>query len=126
MTPFGQKISIRNLVGEILGERPAVVSRVTRNELGAGHGSDRGRRLIVSFCDGDVITVKPERVGKNRALSITAQSLWAHLIWTKALNERRETARERKLKLAARKIALSIRRADKRITAQAKFNNQKI
>lgn len=125
MTPFGQKTPVRNEAGAIVGERVAIVARITRNELGSGYGSDRDRRLIVSLCDGDIITLKPERVSKDRTHSITAKDLWAHLERIAARNAQLETARERKLKLAARKIALSIRRANRRITAQAKINNRK-
>lgn len=122
MTPFGQKILIQDAGGQVIGERAAIVSRITRNELGSGYGTDRERRLIVSLCDGDIIALKPERVSKDRTLTITAKDLWAHLERIASRNVQLESARERKMKLAARKVALSIRRTDRRITAQAKLN----
>jgi len=124
MNTFGSRVKIRHEeTGNVIGERATVISRITKNCLGGQFGSDRSKRLVASFVDGDVITLRPERT--QRALSITAQDLYATLLRIQAQRGVLEKARAKKAHLAVSREARRIAAADRRIRQQARKDNGK-
>lgn len=118
MNTFGQPIPVRDAKGEVTGFKPSVVSRVTKNELTGNYGPDKQRKLVVSFMDGDIIAMRP--AGTRRTVSATALDLYAALLRWQANKVLLERARERKAAKQSRRESDRIRRADKRITNQAR------
>ena len=81
MNRFGQPTPIRNAAGEIVGDRPSSVSRVTKNVLPKCHGTDKDRPLVVTLRDGDIIAFRP--AGTRREVTATAHDLYAAVMrWT--------------------------------------------
>lgn len=122
MNTFGQLIPVRDgETGEIVGERPAVVARVTRDVLGGQFGSEKDKRVVVELRDGDVIALRPLRSpGDKRTLTIEVKDLWAYLNRCKANLATLEKARERKAAKALKREAAAIRRTDRKIKTQAR------
>jgi len=113
MKSFNHQRPIRNNSGEIVGQKPAPVSRKTAEPLGGQFGRDKRKRLVVTLCAGDVIEVRPERT--QRTLSITAADLYSTLLRcaaSRALLERARQAKERKKETRARR---QIARADAKL-----------
>jgi hypothetical protein len=78
MKTFSHKRPVRDKDGAIINQKPAPVSRVTRDELGGQFGSDKRKRLVVTLCDGDLISFRPERT--QRSVTIEAVELYRYAI----------------------------------------------
>lgn len=105
MTEFGAK---RKVIVE--GEEvtvPATVSRISRNP-----GADR-RQVIVSLCDGDVITLR--EFGRRKEYSVTVKDLHWILVRRDMGRTNLEKARERKSKLTALRARRRIARAETKL-----------
>ena len=115
MTPFGNKIPVRNDAGEIVTLRASEVIRQTVHAF-CSYGVDKDRKLVVSLRDGDIIAVRPAKCSKARELSITAQDLWAYLVRCNANKITLAKARDIKERKAIRLAAQRQQRAEKRLT----------
>ena len=116
MKTFSHKRPIRNELGEVTGQKPAPVFRVTREQLGGQFGPDKNRRLVVGLLDGDVITLRPEKT--RQALTITAVDLYRFAIRCKAQRASLEKATKVKAKKQEQRERAVIRRADAKMRAQ--------
>ena len=117
MNVFGQQIPIRDEeTGAIVGHRPSIVSRKTREPLGGQFGSDKNKRLVASFVDGDVIAIRPERT--QRQLTITARDLYAYMLRCQANKSLLERAREKKARKAELRESRAVARADRKLKLQ--------
>ncbi len=114
MNTFGQSVPVRDdETGEITGNRPSIVSRVTRESLDGSFGADRGRALIVSLMDGDIIALRPQgRTAKN-AVKLSAMDVYRFAVRC-AANRLERRAREIK-KANGGKMASALKQARKEI-----------
>lgn len=119
MNTFGQPIPVRDATGEIIGDRPSEVSRLTKNALGGCYGSDKSRKLVVSLRDGDIVAFRP--AGTRREVTATALDLYAAVVRWQANRVNLEKARERKAKKAEQRINARIARADAKMKREAKL-----
>lgn len=118
MNTFNHTRPIRNDGGEIIGERPAPISRVTRDPLGGQFGLHKRHRLVVTLAAGDVIKLRPERT--RQEVSITAVDLYRFALRCQAQRGVLEKARERKLKLAESRERRRIATADRKLRQELK------
>lgn len=119
MNQFGHKTPIRDKAGEIIGHRASVVTRVTRNTLDGKHGLDRDKALVVSLCDGDIISVRVKGT-RREPLTVTAHDLYTTLLRWQVNKIHLERARERKAKKQAARASAAIRRADAKMRRKAR------
>jgi|GEM_PF-3239870 len=118
MNTFGQPTPVRNEAGDIIGDRPSSVSRQTKNELSGSYGLDKGRKLIVTLREGDIIAFRP--AGTRREATATAHDLYAAVIRWQANRVALEKARERKQQKADARINARIARADAKLRREAR------
>lgn len=123
MNIFGKPTPVRNKAGEIVGDRPSSVSRQTKNELGGCYGPDKGRKLIVTLRDGDIIAFRPS--GTRREVTATAHDLYAAVIRWQANRVALEKARERKAAKAEQRQRARIARADAKLRRKARAESSK-
>lgn len=77
-------------------ERPA--RRVTIGALGWSYGPDRGRKLVVELCAGDLLMFRPQ--GTRRRYALSAFDAFSHVVRSQALAAARE---KRAVRTAKRK-----------------------
>lgn len=75
------------------------VTRCTHGTLDGTFGRDRGRKLVVKLCAGDVICIWPK--GTRQKYCIGIKDLFCTLIRNSVLKAQLEKARERKAKKQA-------------------------
>lgn len=119
MNEFGHKRPIRDRQSKtVIGFKPAPARRITRGALGFHHGPDRGRRLVVSLVDGDLVQFRP--AGTSRPpIAMTAQDLYDHVLRTQAAAAARKRAQEKRERQAAALARRRQQRAERRLFAQA-------
>jgi hypothetical protein len=74
------------------------IRRVTKGSLGGHHGADRGRRLVVTLRDGDLVELRPHGTRRRKFVSvfdvydfiIRAEARAAALEKARAKRERRQ------------------------------------
>jgi hypothetical protein len=115
---FGQPIKLKDENGDTVGERIPVVSRQTKEPLGGSFGSDKHRRLIVSFKAGDIIAFRP--AGTRREITATAASLYATVIRWQVNKLNLLRAVEAKAKKKEQRERAAIARADRKLRLAAK------
>lgn len=114
MKTFAHFRPVRDESGQIIGQKPAPCSRVTAAELGGNFGSDRRRRLVVTLLAGDLVSFRPERT--RQVVTMLAVDLYRVALRAVANRISLEKARNRKVAVAARRMAARIRRADQRMS----------
>jgi hypothetical protein len=113
MRKFGHVRIDRDETGAAVGQKLSPARAKTVGTLGRNYGPDRDRRLVVSLDAGDVVSVRPERTA--RALTITAQDLYAYLLRCQANRAVLEKARTSKARKAQRLASLRQKRAERRL-----------
>lgn len=91
------------------------VTRLTLEGLDHCHGSDRGRRLVVTLAYGDLIVIRP--AGTRRPKTVRIADVYSYAIRCEANKTRMEKLRERK-------AALEARRAERRRQAEIRKLNR--
>lgn len=116
MKSFSHKRPVRE-GNEIISLKPAPAVRVTENTLGRDHGSDAGRKLVVSLVDGDLITFRPQGCpASKRTKSISAFDVYAHVLRIEANAIARAKREEKRDKHQERLARARQERAEKRLT----------
>jgi hypothetical protein len=113
MKTFSHQRPVRDEAGQIISQKPAPVSRVTVAELGGQFGADRTRRLVVSLKAGDLIEFRPERT--RQTITMLAADLYRSVIRAQAQSRALEKARATKAAKLAKRQAIAIRSAEKRL-----------
>jgi hypothetical protein len=108
---------VRNERGELLEMRLAPVSRVTVSNLPHNHGTDKGKPLVVTLLDGDLIAFKPARASNVRTKTARAVDIYEWIIRSESINKTMAKLRDRKARKAIRLAALRQARAEKRLYA---------
>lgn len=96
------------------------VTRRTNTALDGAFGPDRDKRIVVSLLPGDgkgipdVIELRPERTRRVERLAVV--DIYRYAMRCRVNSEVLAKARARKEKMALRREAESIRRAEKRLT----------
>ena len=99
--------------GEVLSLKASPARAVTLGVLGANHGSDKGRRLVVALEVGDCITFRP--YGTRRFMSARAVDVYEWILRSKAVCEQMRKLRERKAAKAQRLATARQASAEKRL-----------
>ena len=123
MNQFGHKTPVRNAAGEIISYRASVVSRVTRGTLDGKHGRDKNKALVVSLCDGDVISLRVKGT-RREPLTITADSLYETLLRWSVNRIQLERARKKKVAKEAARARARIASADRRFRRSLRMGSQ--
>lgn len=118
MKTFSHKRPVRNEAGELLGLRLASVSRVTVSKLAQNHGTDKGKPLVVSLLDGDLIGFKPARASNARTKTARVIDIYEWIIRSECVNKTMAKLRDKKARKATRLAALRQERAEKRLFAK--------
>jgi hypothetical protein len=116
--PFNHTRPRRNGAGDVIGENPAPVSRVTVAALGGQFGPDKRRRLVVTLKAGDIIEFRPERT--RQIVTMAAVDLYRIALQRRAACVALEKARQTKQRKADARAARRIAYTDRKLTNQAK------
>jgi hypothetical protein len=116
MTPFGQKRKVKTADGETV-TKPVSVVRETRGVLDGTFGRERGRQLVISLDDGDLISAWPKGT-RGRRLSMTAEDFWRQLLRNKANKAQLEKARALKERKKLQALRRKIAREDQKLRSQ--------
>lgn len=88
------------------------VRRLTIGALDHHHGSDRGKRLVASLEQGDLLTLKPHKTRRPETVSLFDVYAWA--IRCRVNRAQLERAREHRAKLTEARRQAAFRRSIKR------------
>lgn len=113
MRTFGHKRPVRDEGGAVIETKPSPVGAVTIGTLDGSFGKDRGRRLIVTLDDGDLITIRP--AGTRRKYRATAADALRWMIRSEANLKTLQKARAKKEAKAARMAEQRSNRAAKKL-----------
>jgi hypothetical protein len=91
----------------------ASLAAVTRSALGFNHGPDRGRCVVVSLLDGDLIEFRP--YGTQRRYQVRAIDCYEWVLRSRANAATLERARAKKARKAERLAQQRQARAEKRL-----------
>jgi hypothetical protein len=115
---FGHKRPIRDVDGNITGQKESPVCAVTREPLGGAFGADKRRRLIVALAAGDTIQLRPH--GTRRSISLRAADVYRYAIQCQANLANLERARARKAKKGEQRERARLDAAERRLREAAK------
>lgn len=90
------------------------IHRVTKGSLGYHHGIDKGRQLVVSLVDGDLVALRPKGT-RRPAKTLSVFDIYDMAIRIEARVQALEKARVAKERKAIRLAAERQRRAEKRL-----------
>jgi len=113
---FGHKRPIRDKSGEVIDHKVSPARAVTRDELDGSFGADRGRKLIVSLEQGDLIVLRAART--QRPYKIKASDVYRWAIRCEANRCHLEKARAKKERRAERLASQRVARYDRKLRNQ--------
>ena len=113
MKCFDHKSPVRDNAGEVVGFKESPARAVTRGVLGHHHGPDKGRRLVVSLVNGDLLEFRPH--GTRRRYRIGAMAAYEWVLRSLATAANMQRLRERKANKAKRLAEARQRRAERRL-----------
>lgn len=93
------------------------IHRRTIGALDGSFGPDRSRRLIASFLQGDLLSLRPE--GTRRAEQVSLFDVYRFAVRCRVGRTQLEKARDKKQRLKARRESAAIARAERRLTRES-------
>lgn len=87
------------------------VRRLTRGALDYSHGPDRGRKLVVAFEVGDLVTIRPQGRRSQRVETVSLFDIYRYAITRRVNAGRMQKLRDHKAKLEERRIRAKLTRS---------------